>query len=219
MITNKVFFADLRTSYKKNLSAKINILLDKTGVNTTVHRGDIVAVKLHFGEKGNTAFIRPVFIRDIVEKIRSFQAKPFLTDANTLYRGEREEAVSHVTLALTHGFTYTTVSAPVIIADGLRGTDQIKVRIDGKHFKNVSIASSIVSSDVLVRVAAEDYDHRIVRNILSDRMNQGLNACGIVGGIDHNSRVIADHLHSPGQRDLVKTLCGLVVVYLVSGGL
>ena len=29
----------------------------------------LVAVKLHFGEKGNTAFIRPVYVRQVVDHI------------------------------------------------------------------------------------------------------------------------------------------------------
>ena len=149
----KVFFADMRTTVMKNITRKINQLLEKTGVGGIIDREDMVAVKLHFGEKGNTAFIRPVFIRDIVQKIYKCGGKPFLTDANTLYRGERAEAVSHLNIALEHGFNFVTISAPVIIADGLRGNDAVKVKISGKHFSEVFIGSSICHSDVIVSVA------------------------------------------------------------------
>ena len=110
-------------------------------------------LKLHFGEKGNTAFIRPIFIRDIIDSITALGAKPFLTDTNTLYRGERSEAVSHVAIALVHGFNFTAMAAPVIIADGLRGTDETRVAIQGKHFKEVLIGSAITSADALVCVS------------------------------------------------------------------
>jgi len=148
-----VFFANLRSTIYRNLTNKINRLLDKTDVSSLIGTNDLVAIKMHFGEKGNTAFIPPIFIRDIIEKIYTCGGKPFLTDANTLYRGERAEAVSHLKIALTHGFNLTTVAAPVIIADGLRGNDTAKIKIDRKHFSEVLIASGIIQSDVLIGVA------------------------------------------------------------------
>lgn len=150
---HKVFFTDLRTTIHNNMSQKIKLLLDKAGVTSVIKKNDIVAVKLHFGEKGNTAFIRPIFIRDIVDRIYSCGGKPFLTDTNTLYRGERSDAVSHLTVSLLHGFNYTAISAPVIIADGLRGNDGGNVKISGRHFSDVLIASAVVQADVLVSVA------------------------------------------------------------------
>ncbi|MCP4714845.1 MAG: DUF362 domain-containing protein [Deltaproteobacteria bacterium] len=152
-MTANVYFADMRTTVSTNISYKIKQLLASTGLQTLVQPSELVAVKIHFGEKGNTAFIRPIFIRDIIDNIKSCHAKPFLTDTNTLYRGERCEAVSHTNIALAHGFNYTTVAAPVIIADGLRGNDAVKVKIDGALFPEVSLAAAIVQSDALVSVA------------------------------------------------------------------
>jgi hypothetical protein len=113
----------------------------------------MVALKMHFGELGNTAFVRPIFIRDIVENVCQLGGRPFLTDTNTLYRGQRGEAVSHLKIALTHGFNFTTVAAPVIIADGLRGKDTVVVKVDGEILSEVSIASAIMQSDALIGVA------------------------------------------------------------------
>ena len=86
---SKVYFSDLRTSLSKNLPQKIKLLLDAAKLKKIINPAELVAVKLHFGEKGNTAFIRPHFIRDIIDSIYAYGGKPFLTDANTLYRGER----------------------------------------------------------------------------------------------------------------------------------
>ena len=152
-MNSQVYFADLRTDFTRNITSKIHLLLEKTGINKSISKSDTVALKLHFGEKGNTAFIRPVFIRDIVDKIIQCGASPFLTDANTLYRGERSDAVSHINIALAHGFTTTTAGAPLVIADGLTGTDDVKVKINGKHFSSVSIASAIFHSDVILSIA------------------------------------------------------------------
>jgi len=135
------------------MSDKIKTLLNKAGIKSVIRRQNLIAVKVHFGEKGNTAFIRPIFIRDIIDSITSLGAKPFLTDTNTLYRGERSEAVSHVAIALVHGFNFTATASPVIIADGLRGTDATRIAIQAKHFSEVLIGSAITNADALVCVS------------------------------------------------------------------
>jgi uncharacterized Fe-S center protein len=148
-----VYFADLRANSACTLSDKIRILLNRAGIDSVIQKNNLIAVKVHFGEKGNTAFIRPVFIRDILNTITTIGARPFLTDTNTLYRGERGEAVSHIAIALVHGFNFTALAAPVIIADGLRGTDETRVAIQAKHFHEALIGSAITSADALVCVS------------------------------------------------------------------
>ena len=149
---SQVFFADRKTGSGKSLLDKLDALLDRAALKEKVREKDLVAIKLHFGEKGNTAFIRPFFVRRIVEKVKRHKGKPFLTDTNTLYAGTRSEAVSHLTTAYQHGFAYSVVDAPVLIADGLRGNSAIKVRIDKPLFKTVSIAHDISMADVLLCV-------------------------------------------------------------------
>ena len=149
----KIYFADLRASSSRNMSDKIHALLDQAGIASVLSKNNLVAVKVHFGEKGNTAFIRPIFIRDIINSITALGSKPFLTDTNTLYRGERSEAVSHVAIALIHGFNFTAMSAPVIIADGLCGSDEVRVPIKAKYFSEVLIGSAIIHADALVCVS------------------------------------------------------------------
>lgn len=153
MQTPEVYCADLRTTPRHNLLDKVGALLDHAGVAGRVSRGDLVAVKLHFGERGNTSFIRPVFVRRVVEALKALGAKPFLCDANTLYVGSRSEAVSHLETAIQNGFDYAVVGAPLIIADGLRGSTSVRVPIDGKHFREVSVAAEIVHADAVVGLA------------------------------------------------------------------
>ena len=111
-----------------------------------------MAIKFHFGEKGNTAYIRPIFIRRVVDRVKQYKGKPFLTDTNTLYIESRSEAVSHLTTAFENGFTESVINAPILIADGLRGNSAIKVRIDKPIFKTVSIAREIYMTDALITV-------------------------------------------------------------------
>ncbi|MGZ3495332.1 MAG: DUF362 domain-containing protein, partial [Thermodesulfobacteriota bacterium] len=147
-----VYFSDLKVESGKTLLDKLDILLDRANLGGKIREKDLVAVKLHFGEKGNTAYVRPIFLRRVVDRIRQYRGKPFLTDTNTLYTGSRSEAVSHLITAFENGFTESVVNAPIVIADGLRGNSAVKVRIDKPIFKTVSIAREICMTDVLVVV-------------------------------------------------------------------
>ena len=149
---SNVFFSDLKVSSEKTLHHKLDILLDRAHLKEKIREKDLVAIKLHFGERGNTAFVRPIFLRKIVDRIKQFKGKPFLTDTNTLYTGARSEAISHLTTAYEHGFTESVVGAPLLIADGLRGNSAMKVRIDKPLFKTVSIAHAIYMADALITV-------------------------------------------------------------------
>lgn len=149
----EVYFSDVRTEKKRSLLDKVETLFDKAGFARLIEKGDMVAVKVHFGEKGNTAFISPIFIRRIVDKIKACGGKPFLTDAGTLYVGSRANAVEHLTTAIENGFDYSVVGAPLIIADGLNGKDYFEVKIKGKHFEKVKIASAAYLADCLIAVS------------------------------------------------------------------
>jgi uncharacterized Fe-S center protein len=146
-----VYFANLGAGGKTILD-KLSILLDRTDLKGKIREKDLVAIKLHFGEEGNTAFVRPIFLRRVVERVKEYKGKPFLTDTNTLYRGMRQEAISHLATAYQHGFAYSVIDAPILIADGLRGNSAVNVRIDKPIFKTVSIARDIQTADVLIGV-------------------------------------------------------------------
>ncbi|MBI5231198.1 MAG: DUF362 domain-containing protein, partial [Coriobacteriales bacterium] len=110
-------------------------------------------VKLHFGEKGNTGFVQPIFLREVVARIKEQGGKPFLTDSNTLYRGARGNAVDHLQTAIQNGFGYATVEAPVVIADGIDGRDGVDVPIEGgRHFDCVRLGAAVVHADAMVVV-------------------------------------------------------------------
>ena len=150
---SSVYFIDLRTTYRDNFPSKLKRLLDKAGLSGTAKKKDLVAVKLHFGELGNTAFIRPVHIQKIVESIKDLEAVPFLTDANTVYSGTRSDAPNHLVTAIRNGFSYSVVDAPLVIADGLRGRTETAVEVNLRRFKNVYIGTEIIRADSLISVA------------------------------------------------------------------
>ena len=152
-MASKVYYIDLRANFRANFVKKLGILMEKCGLSTIIAERDLTAVKLHFGEKGNTAFIRPVFLRKIVKEIKAVGGVPFLTDANTLYAGTRSDTPHHIITAIQNGFAFSVVDAPVVIADGLRGKSEVAVSINQNRFKEVYIGSEIVEADALVSVA------------------------------------------------------------------
>ncbi len=146
-----VYFAPFTTAVSKvDVLKKI---IEAADFGKTVKKDALVAVKLHFGEKGNDTYMRPIFIRAVVDEIKKFGGKPFLVDSNTLYVGSRKNAVDHLLTAIENGFGYEVTGAPLIIADGLKSNDFREIAIDGEYFKSVDISSAIAEADALVVVS------------------------------------------------------------------
>jgi uncharacterized Fe-S center protein len=147
-----VLFTDFSESSDRNIFDKLSDLADKLPLAAVAVKNELVAVKIHFGERGNTAFVAPHFVRAVVDKIKQQEAKPFVTDANTLYVGSRSNSVDHLETAARHGFTYSTLGCPVLIADGLRGGSYVEAEVGGAHFKTVKLAHELARADAIVCV-------------------------------------------------------------------
>lgn len=141
---HKVFFGELRCRDPgHNAVSRIRQLFESAGFSSICTGHALTAIKLHFGETGNDGYINPVYVRQVVDKVKEHGGKPFITDSNTLYLGSRSNAVDHLTTAIEHGFAYAVVGAPLIIADGLSGTHYQEVEIQKKHFRQVRISGDI----------------------------------------------------------------------------
>ena len=150
-MASEVFFANLRArNERQNKITKIKKLFTAAGFDKLLTKDNLTAVKLHFGEEGSDGYINPVFVRQIVDKIKEQGAKPFLTDTNTLYSGSRHNSVDHLLTAIEHGFDYAVVGAPLIIADGLKSENMAYVEINKKHFQQVRIAGDILAADHMI---------------------------------------------------------------------
>lgn len=150
-MSSEVYFSNFRSrSQGENKNSKIKQLFDRAGFGEFINENDLTAIKLHFGEKGNDAFLKPVLINSVVEKTLEYRVKPFLTDTNTLYYGSRHNAVDHLQTAMKNGFAYAVTGVPVIIADGIRGDNWIPVNVGLKHFSKVKIAGDIEKSDSML---------------------------------------------------------------------
>ncbi|MFH1368135.1 MAG: DUF362 domain-containing protein [Elusimicrobiota bacterium] len=129
---------------------KFSDWLDSVGTTDHIRENELVALKIHFGEKGNLGYIKPQYAKITSDKIKKKNASPFLTDTSTIYAGKRVNAVSHTLLAAEHGFTLNKCACPIIIADGLRGNAAANVEVNLKHFKNVQIANAIHYADSFI---------------------------------------------------------------------
>ena len=146
----KVYFSDLRTSPTSNLLDKMERLLKRAGIGQLPLKDSFTAIKIHFGEPGNLAYIRPNYAARMANLLRSFGAKPFLTDCNTLYSGRRSNAVDHLQSAMENGFNPISAQCQVIIADGLKGTDYREIPIDGEYCPAPKIGTAIADADIII---------------------------------------------------------------------
>lgn len=147
---SKVYFTDMRTKPGNGMYDKFDRLLKRAGIEKLDLEGKMVALKIHFGEPGNLAYIRPNYAARVVKKVKELGGKPFLTDANTLYYGRRANAVDHLEAAMENGFNRIAVGCDVIIADGLTGSDAKEIPIYLKHVENAKIGTIIADADVIL---------------------------------------------------------------------
>ena len=150
-MTPKVYFTDFCTRNYETLPKKLARLILSAGIDKIDFEGKFVAIKIHFGELGNMAHLRPGYARVLVDIIKDLGGKPFLTDCNTLYVGSRRNALDHLETAYLNGFSPLSTGCHVIIGDGLKGTDQVAVPVkDGVYVKEALIGRAIMDADIVI---------------------------------------------------------------------
>ncbi len=152
MESAKVFYTDFRTTaFGESMPAKLKRLARRAGMADIDMDGKFVAIKMHFGELGNVSYLRPNYAKAIVDLVKELGGKPFLTDCNTMYPGFRKNALEHLECAWENGFTPLSAGCPVIIADGLKGTDDIAVPVEGGQYtKEALIGRAIMDADIFI---------------------------------------------------------------------
>lgn len=152
MEASKVYFTDFHTqAYGDSLPTKLKKLIKKAGIQDLDLEGKFVAIKLHFGELGNISYLRPNYARAVVDVVKELGGKPFLTDCNTMYPGSRKNALEHLECAWQNGFTPLTVGCPILIGDGLKGTDDVEIPVEGgEYVEKAKIGRAIMDADVFI---------------------------------------------------------------------
>ena len=154
MERSKVYFTDFRTNIGTGLPTKLQRLLKKAGMQNIDMEGKFVAIKMHFGELGNISYLRPNYARAVVDLVKELGGKPFLTDCNTMYPGSRKNALEHLECAWQNGFTPLTVGCPILIGDGLKGTDDVAVPVaGGEYVKEARIGRAVMDADIFISLS------------------------------------------------------------------
>ena len=154
MEKSKVYFTDFRTKVGVSQGVKLQRLCKKAGIGKIDFEGKFVAIKMHFGEMGNYSYIRPNYVKAVADLIKELGGKPFLTDCNTLYPGSRKNAIDHLYNAEVNGFNSMTTGCYVIIADGLKGTDEADVPVpNGEYCETAKIGRALYDADIILSLS------------------------------------------------------------------
>ncbi|MBO5129755.1 MAG: DUF362 domain-containing protein [Oscillospiraceae bacterium] len=196
-MASKVYFTNFRTTYRENLPQKLARLVKKAGMLEGIDFSNkFTAIKIHFGEPGNLSYLRPNYSKVVIDLIKAQGGRVFLTDCNTLYVGRRKNALDHLEAAYENGYNPFTTGCHVIIADGLKGTDEVLVPVDGDYVKEAKIGRAIMDADI----------------IISMNHFKGHEATGFGGalknlGMGCGSRAGKMEMHSAGKPIVLKGQC------------
>ncbi len=195
-MASKVYFTNLRASQTGNLLQKLERMVRRAGIEEIDFKDKFVAVKIHFGEYGNVAYIRPNYAAVMIKIIRELGGKPFLTDANTLYKGSRDNAVDHLHTAMVNGFNPIATGCDVIIADGLRGKDERIIDVNGTYCPEPKIGAAIAEADIVVSLTHfKGHEQAGFGGALK---NLGMGSGSVAGKLD---------MHSTAQPRIVEENC------------
>lgn len=203
---SKVYFIGARKDEPAEVIAgKARAVYLALGFNEKIEPEDFVALKIHFGEKGNTGHIKPRWITGIIDEVLKRSQRAFLSDSNTLYVGNRSNSVEHIRLAWEHGFTPEVVKVPIIIADGLVGREKTEVRMEGQRIKSSRIASAFLMSDAMVCLT--HVTGHVQSGVGAAIKNLGMGCASRAGKLDQHS-VVHPRVDSRKCRN-----CGLCLQY------
>lgn len=154
MAKSKVYYTDFRAKLGEGLPSKLKRLIKAAGIGEIDMDNKFTAIKMHFGELGNISFLRPNYAKAVADVVKELGGKPFLTDCNTLYPGSRKNALEHLYCAWENGFTPMTVGCPILIGDGLKGTDDIEVPVEGgEYIRKALIGRAVMDADVFISLS------------------------------------------------------------------
>ncbi len=154
MQASKVYYTSMRTKVGESLLVKMKRLLKTAGFEEIDFDGKFAAVKIHFGEPGNLAYLRPNYAKTVCDYIKEFGGKPFVTDCNTLYVGGRKNALDHLDSAYVNGYNPFQTGVHTIIADGLKGTDEVLVPVEGgTYVKEAKIGRALMDADIVISMS------------------------------------------------------------------
>ena len=196
MKKSQVYFTDFKATFDENLPQKLERLILSAGFEKINFKNKFVAIKIHFGEPGNLAYLRPNYARVLVELIKKKGGRPFLTDCATLYVGRRKNALEHLESAYENGFTPFSTGCHVIIGDGLKGTDETLIPVDGSFVKEARIGRALSDADIIISLS--HFKVHELTGIGGALKNIGMGSASRAGKMD---------MHAAGKPSVDSSLC------------
>jgi uncharacterized Fe-S center protein len=193
----KVYFTDMRTKIGESLLTKMDRLIGRAGIGEIDFKQKYAAIKVHFGEPGNLAFLRPNFAKVVADRVKALGGMPFLTDCNTLYVGRRNNALVHMDAAFENGWTPFSTGCQNIIADGLKGTDDVEVPVPGGLYcKTAKIGRAIMDADIFI-------------SLTHFKGHEGTGFGGVLKniGMGSGSRAGKMQMHDDGKPEVNQSAC------------
>ncbi len=206
---SKVFFIPAtRQEGPRTIAKKVEQLYLELGLENRIEKNSFVALKIHFGDKGNTGHIQPPWLENLVCRLQNKTTRAFFTDSNTLYVGMRSNAVDHLNLAARHGYSLERVGLPIHIADGLLGEDEVEIEVNLKHIRTAKIGAAIVHSDILLCLS--HLTGHVQTGLGAAIKNLGMGCASRAGKLEQHSQV------HPRVNPKYCTNCGLCLDYCPS---
>ncbi|GAG35082.1 unnamed protein product, partial [marine sediment metagenome] len=171
----------------KSLAKKTEKVFVRLGLEKEIEKDSFTALKIHFGEKGNKGFIKPLWLSSLIKRLKQKKAQVFLTDTNTLYIGYRSNSVKHHQLAYGHGFTQAALGIPVIIADGIIGRYEENVQVDFPRVKTAKVAGTFGHVDILLCLS--HFTGHILTGFGAAIKNLGMGCASRAGKLEQHSVV------------------------------
>ena len=196
MEASTVYYTDFRCPVGTSLTEKLRRLCIAAGIKNIDMEGKFVAIKMHFGELGNLAYLRPNYAKVVADLCKEQGGMPFLTDCNTLYVGRRKNALDHLDAAYENGFSPFSTGCHVIIADGLKGTDETLVPVNGEYIKEAKIGHAVMDADIIISL-----------NHFKGHESTGFGGAFKNLGMGCGSRAGKMEMHSSGKPVVNQALC------------
>ena len=153
---SKVYFANRQARADYNMLDKLQHIFTELGLKKSIKKGSKVMIKTHFGAWGNTNYIRPAYVRAIVDLVKDAGGHPYVAESCGLGYGAggayggRTTAPEYLSMAALNGFSEATIGAPIIMADGYWGNDVYRAKVSGKYIKFVDVPAAAMDADIII---------------------------------------------------------------------
>lgn len=121
------------------LPAKFGRLIDKTGMEEVV-KDKWTVIKMHLGRQIGYSTIHPLFVKNLINKLKGYGVKVYITDNDVLGAKDR-------------GYSEDYLGVPIVSACGVNGKYYYEKRIDYKTFTNVDIAGNVHDAEVMINLS------------------------------------------------------------------